>query len=75
MRKLTIMVSEEVYAALYEKVGKRRISRFIEMLIRPHVIDEDLEAAYRKMAADERQEAEAMEWADAVLGDVADEPG
>lgn len=75
MRKLTIMVSDEVYAGLYEKVGRRRISRFIEMLIRPHVVDEALQAAYLEMAADERQEAEALEWADAVLGDIADEPG
>ncbi len=69
------MVSEEVYAGLYEKVGARRISRFIEMLIRPHVLDEDLEAGYFEMASDEDQEAEALEWADAVLEDVADESG
>jgi hypothetical protein len=34
---------------------------------------QDLAAAYREMAADEDREAEAHEWAEATLGDVADE--
>ena len=34
----------------------------------------DLEAAYREMAADEEREAEALEWIEGVIGDVADEP-
>jgi len=33
----------------------------------------DLEAAYRQMAKDEAREAEALEWAEATVGDVADE--
>ena len=34
----------------------------------------ELEAAYRQVAADEDREAEAFEWAEATIGDVADEP-
>jgi hypothetical protein len=34
---------------------------------------QQLEAAYREMAADENREAEALEWSEAVIGDVADE--
>jgi predicted CopG family antitoxin len=72
-KKLTIMVDEDVYDGLYREVGARRISQFIEELVRPHVIEPDLDAAYAAMAADEAREAEAGEWSDALLGDVADE--
>ena len=33
-----------------------------------------LEAAYREMAQDEAAEAEALEWSEAMIGDVGDEP-
>lgn len=72
-RKLTITIDDAVYEGLYKHVGKRRISHFIESLARPHVIDADLEAAYREMAADEGREAEAEKWAENLVGDVADE--
>ena len=72
-KKLTITLDERVYEGLHNVVGRRRISRFIESLVRPHVIGEDLEAAYRQMAQDEARESEALEWADATLRDVADE--
>lgn len=72
-KKLTITVADEVYEGLYRRVGPRRISRFLEALARPHVIDADLEAAYREMAADEIREAEAEEWVEGLVGDVADE--
>lgn len=58
---------------LYRRVGRRRISRFLENLARPHVIGEDLEAAYRSMAADELREREAAEWSENLASDVADE--
>ena len=73
-KKLTITVSEEVYAGLHRVIGRRKISRFIEAIARPHVIAQDLEAAYREMAADESQEAEALEWSEGLIGDIADEP-
>lgn len=34
----------------------------------------DLNAAYAQMARDEQREAEALAWAEATAGDVADEP-
>jgi hypothetical protein len=73
-KKLTITLDERVYKGLHSVIGRRRISRFIELLVRPHVIGEDLEIGYRQMAADEAREAEALEWSEALLGDVADEP-
>jgi hypothetical protein len=72
-KKLTITVDEVVYDGLYRVVGPRRISQFIENLVRPHVVEKDLLAAYAEMAADESREAEAEEWSDALVGDVADE--
>ncbi len=62
-RKLTITISDEVYRGLHERIGRGEISRFVESVLRPHVVeDEELEAAYREMAADEAREREAREW-------------
>lgn len=55
-RKLTITVSEDVYEGLHRKFGRRRISQFLERLARPHVVPEDIESAYRDMAADQARE-------------------
>jgi predicted CopG family antitoxin len=72
-KKLTITIDEQVYEGLHTIIGRRRISRFIEDLVRPHVMFPDLEAAYQQMAEDEEREAEALEWAEAMVGDVSDE--
>ncbi len=72
-RKLTITVDAAVYDGLYRTVGPRRISQFIEDLVKPHVLDEDIFAAYAQMASDEAREAEAEEWSDALILDVSDE--
>jgi predicted CopG family antitoxin len=72
-KKLTITVDEQVYRGLHRVVGRRRISRFIESLVRPHVVREDLMAAYQEMAQDEAREEDALEWAEATVADVADE--
>ena len=74
MKKLTITVEDQIYDGLYRKIGPRRISRFLESLARPHVLDDDLEIAYQEMATDELREAEAAEWVENLLSDVADEP-
>jgi hypothetical protein len=73
-KKLTITLDEAVYDGLHRVIGRRRISQFIESIVRPHVIEPDLLEAYREMAADEAREAEALEWAEATIGDVSDEP-
>jgi predicted CopG family antitoxin len=73
-KKLTISISNEVYEGLHRKVGRRRISQFLEKLARPHVLPEDIETAYRDMAADEDREQEALAWSEGLIGDVGDEP-
>jgi predicted CopG family antitoxin len=72
-KKLTITVDAAVYDGLYRTVGPRRISQFIEDLVRPHVLDQDIFAAYAQMASDEAREAEAEGWSDALIPDVSDE--
>jgi hypothetical protein len=73
-KKLTITVDAEVYDGLHSVVGRRRISRFLNDLARPHVVGQDLSAGYAAMAADEAREAEAVEWIEGLIGDVATEP-
>jgi predicted CopG family antitoxin len=70
-KKLTITIEASVYDGLHKVIGRRNISQFIENLVRPHVTDTDLDAAYLAMAMDEAREAEALEWAEATIGDVA----
>ena len=51
-RKLTITVSDEVYAALHRDIGSRRIARFIERHIRLHLrLATDLERRYAEYEA------------------------
>jgi len=71
-RKMTITLDEAVYEGLYRTVGRRKMSQFIEDLLRPHVIDTSLDAGYRAMAADEAREAEAAAWCNGLAGDMAD---
>jgi len=72
-RKMTITLDEAVYDGLYRTIGKRRMSQFIEDLLRPHVLDSALDAGYQAMAADTEREAEAMRWCNALAKDMADE--
>ena len=85
--KLTITVSDDVYAGLYETVGARKIGKYLESLARPHVVKEPppfegtLDEAYSEMAADEEREREAQEWIASGVGeclpdeDFSDWPG
>jgi len=72
-KRMTITLDKAVYEGLYRRVGRRRMSKFIEDLVRPHVMDTSLDDGYREMAAYEAREAEAMEWCDALSPDLADE--
>lgn len=74
MKKLTITVDNDVYRGLKKKVGPRRISRFLNDLARPHVVDGDLRKAYRQMAEDRTREAEADEWVEGLIEDAAPQP-
>jgi predicted CopG family antitoxin len=72
-KRMTITLDEAVYEGLYRTIGKRRMSQFIEDLVRPHVLDSALDDGYRAMAADKEREKAASEWCNALAGDMADE--
>jgi predicted CopG family antitoxin len=73
LKKLTLTIDEEVYQGLQKTIGRRKISKFIEGLVRPHVINHDLESAYAEMARDKQREKEAREWAEVTSKETADE--
>jgi len=72
-KKLTISINEAVYDELCRVVGRGNISKYIESLIRPQLEVNDLDAAYREMAADTVREKEALEWANTLVGDGSNE--
>lgn len=72
-KKLTISLNEMVYDELCRVVGRGNISKFIENLIKPKLQANDLDSAYSEMAADSVRERDALEWANAVVGDSAHE--
>jgi predicted CopG family antitoxin len=72
-KKLTVTVDEEVYEGLHKTIGPRKISKFIEELVRPHVVRPNLESAYAEMAKDGRREKEALEWAELTFKDAEHE--
>ena len=72
-KKMTISLDETVYDGLYRTIGKRRMSQFIEDLLRPHVLDTALDDGYKAMAADKSRETEASEWMNALAKDLDDE--
>lgn len=74
-KKLTITIDEEVYAGLHKTIGPRKISKFVEELVRPHVVHPNLESAYAQMAKDKKREKEALEWAETTFKDIAREKG
>src|SRR4030095_10631214 len=69
-KKLTITLDETVYDGLLRVIGRGQISRFIEDLVRSHILAQELEAAYQHMAQDETREAEALAWSEATIGDI-----
>jgi hypothetical protein len=73
-KKLTITVDADVYDGLHSVIGRRRISRFLNDLARPHVVGQDLSAGYAAMASDEARETAAEAWSEGLVTDVAEEP-
>ena len=72
-KKLTITVSEEVFRGLHVKIGEGRISRFLDGLARPYVVDDDLASSYKAMAQEVDREKEAVEWTNNLTSDGLDE--
>ena len=65
-KKITLMLDAEVYEGIKAKVGARGIGDYLSKLARPNVVEEELEASYKAMAADEAYNREANEWIEGV---------
>ena len=72
-RRMAVTLDDEVCEGLYRRVGKCRMSQFIEDLLRPHVLDSSMDEGCRAMDADCRRESEALEWCNALMGAQDDE--
>ncbi len=72
-KRMTITLDEAVYEGLNRTIGKRRMSQFIEDLLRPLVLDTSLDDGYRAMAADQARESEAEDWCNSLAKDMANE--
>ncbi len=72
-KKLTITIDEEVYEGLHKTIGPRKSSRYIQEIVRPHVVRPNLDSAYAEMAKDKKREKEAAEWTEITFLDVAHE--
>ena len=70
-KKMTITLDKAVYDGLRCTIGKRRISQFIEDLLRPHVLPTALDDGYKAMAADQEREVDAVVWCNALSKDMA----
>jgi hypothetical protein len=71
-KRMVITINEAVYTSLVRVIGQDKISQFLEDLARSYVMQDDLQSAYQAMAADTERESQALEWSNALIGDVID---
>jgi len=72
-KELTINIDEKIYYGLCRIIDKSKINQFIEDLLKSQILKMDMYAAYRQMARDKERESEALEWAEATIGDSSNE--
>ena len=63
-KKLTITIEENIYNDLHLVVGKGKISKFIERIIKPYITKDNLRLAYQTMAKDKQREKESAQYAE-----------
>jgi hypothetical protein len=69
------VIDKEGNVQLLESIRLAEARRALVTILDDAPADEaSLELGYQQMAQDEEREAEALEWAEATIGDVADEP-
>jgi len=69
------VINQEGQVQLLESIRLNEARRaLVTILDEAPADDAELELGYKQMAQDEEREAEALEWAEATIGDVADEP-
>ena len=69
------VIDKEGKVQLLESIRLTEARRALVTILDDIPVDESaLEFGYQQMAQDEERESEALEWAEATIGDVADEP-
>lgn len=68
-KKLTILIDEDVYQNLHDVIGQHKINKFVEDLIRTHVLRPRFDSEYERMAQDKVREAQALQWAEDTFQD------
>ena len=69
------VIDKEGKVRLLESIRLAEARRALVTILDDIPADESaLELGYQQMAQDEERESEALEWAEATIGDVADEP-
>jgi ribosomal protein L12E/L44/L45/RPP1/RPP2 len=78
LRELTLSVDETLYNTLIPMVEEKNIgnllAKFVQAQFSEHTYtQEELEAGYKAMAADEEYDREAMEWCNGLMNGIDDE--
>jgi hypothetical protein len=69
------VIDKDGNVQLLESIRLAEVRRALVTILDEAPADETaLELGYQQMAQDEEREAEALDWAEATIGDVADEP-
>ncbi|MGE0083362.1 MAG: hypothetical protein AB7S75_02975 [Desulfococcaceae bacterium] len=69
-KRLTVTIDSHLYDELHSFIDKRKISKFVEDMLRHHLIKQNLDNSYRMMSEDRERENDALEWSEGTLGDV-----
>ncbi|GHV95795.1 hypothetical protein AGMMS50293_21150 [Spirochaetia bacterium] len=67
-RQMTISVEEDVYNILAPLMAQKTLGEYISNLVRSRNKTQEMEEAYKAMAADTEREKEAQEWCNAYFG-------
>lgn len=69
------VINEDGKVQLLQSVQLKEARRALVTILDDAPTEESaLELGYQEMAQNEQRESEALEWAEATVGDVADEP-
>lgn len=71
-KRMNLYFHDSFYELLIEKIGRRKISEYIEKTLTPLIINNNLtlEEGYKKMAKDTAQMKAAIKMANACVGDI-----
>jgi hypothetical protein len=58
---------------LHKIIGPRKISRFVQEIVRPHVVRPNYESAYVEMEKGKKRENEGLEWAENTFKNIGHE--